>query len=293
MELNIFRRPKQSSGQGHRRLSSFLHRHSTSYCIKTRPRQPDMDDHTITPPLEPLRTVNSSNSNYQPSRRHLQFTPDNNNNNDCVSRRNNNNDRTFVATDAIENRPSPSYPAAASSSSSQGNDPAEDESIALARMLMAQEAMDSYAMSAEYLRHNQAEYSQEDMAALQAAIDEEEDDDDDDIEDFDFDEDDTNNDQYEMMLRLGEAMGDVKQERWTMEAQSHIASLETHKFVGKAIPKNIDQNDTKCKCLICQFNYEENELLRKLPCGHCFHANCIDQWLSQKDYCPYCRQPIV
>ena len=61
------------------------------------------------------------------------------------------------------------------------NDPAErtsrdeEESIALARALMAEEAMAaSYAMSMDYLRNNRDQFSEEDLAALQAAMDDDE-----------------------------------------------------------------------------------------------------------------------
>ena len=51
----------------------------------------------------------------------------------------------------------------------------EAESIALARMLMEQEAIESYgALSADYLRYNSHQFSQQDLAALQAAMAEDE-----------------------------------------------------------------------------------------------------------------------
>jgi len=136
-------------------------------------------------------------------------------------------------------------------------------------------------MSAEILRYNAAQYSQEDLQALQAVIDEESD-----------EEGEDGGEQYEMLLRLGEAVGDVKQERWNMVAQDHISILPTFKFAKNDV-KALDENDSKCKCMVCQFSYDEGETLRKLPCGHCFHAECVDQWLKDKDCCAYCRQPIV
>eukprot|EP00922_Rhytidocystis_sp_ex-Travisia-forbesii_P045367 GHVS01067687.1.p1 GENE.GHVS01067687.1~~GHVS01067687.1.p1 ORF type:complete len:409 (+),score=55.96 GHVS01067687.1:449-1675(+) len=39
-------------------------------------------------------------------------------------------------------------------------------------------------------------------------------------------------------------------------------------------------------CLICLCEYEENELLRILPCGHGFHAQCVDVWLATRARCP-------
>lgn len=45
-------------------------------------------------------------------------------------------------------------------------------------------------------------------------------------------------------------------------------------------------------CSICLCDYEEDEVLRELPCTaskHIFHAACIDEWLLQKASCPICR----
>jgi hypothetical protein len=153
-------------------------------------------------------------------------------------------------------------------------------------MLMAQEAMESYALSADYLRYNAAQYSQEDLQALQAVLQEEE-------GDFEDGEEEGNDMQYEMMLQLGEAIGDVKKERWAMVADQHIARLPTSKFVQTAESRKLGENDSRRKCLVCQFDYENGDHLRKLPCGHCFHIDCVDPWLKEHDCCGYCRKSIV
>lgn len=156
---------------------------------------------------------------------------------------------------------------------------------------MAQEAVESYAaFSSDYLRYNTAQYSQEDLAALQAALEDDGDDDNNNDERGGGGE--VNDLQYELMLRLGEAIGDVKQERWKMVSERQISLLPTFQFKPSSI-KDLDENDSRCKCLVCQFSYDDGDCLRTLPCGHCFHAECVDQWLKDKDCCAYCRQPIV
>jgi len=43
-------------------------------------------------------------------------------------------------------------------------------------------------------------------------------------------------------------------------------------------------------CPICLDDYQEDDLLRILPCKHEFHAACVDQWLiHRKRYCPLCK----
>ncbi|GAB4857553.1 hypothetical protein Ancab_015461 [Ancistrocladus abbreviatus] len=43
-------------------------------------------------------------------------------------------------------------------------------------------------------------------------------------------------------------------------------------------------------CSICLSEYVPQETLRVIPeCNHCFHAQCIDEWLRMKATCPLCR----
>jgi hypothetical protein len=170
----------------------------------------------------------------------------------------------------------------------------EEESLELARALMAEEAMASYAQSMDYLQNNQDQFSEEDLAALQAAMDEEQNQHAVEInaEVEEALDDDDNGDSYEFMLRLGERIGDVKTERWTQVAQQKIDILPIVEFDPKKLCMKNDVNDCDVKCLVCQEDYCKGEHMRKLPCGHCFHKECVDQWLLSKDFCPYCRTTL-
>lgn len=42
------------------------------------------------------------------------------------------------------------------------------------------------------------------------------------------------------------------------------------------------------ECQICLEGGSVNPTFRKLPCGHFFHAHCIDSWLSKSSCCPLC-----
>ncbi|CAN4085751.1 unnamed protein product [Withania somnifera] len=43
-------------------------------------------------------------------------------------------------------------------------------------------------------------------------------------------------------------------------------------------------------CPICLAEYQPKETLRTIPeCQHCFHADCIDEWLRLNASCPVCR----
>ncbi|MBU38167.1 MAG: hypothetical protein CMA59_01435 [Euryarchaeota archaeon] len=45
-------------------------------------------------------------------------------------------------------------------------------------------------------------------------------------------------------------------------------------------------------CTICLGDYESGEELRLLPCGHCFHAECVDAWLQINRICPICKVDV-
>lgn len=46
------------------------------------------------------------------------------------------------------------------------------------------------------------------------------------------------------------------------------------------------------QCFICYDHYKVNEKLRVLPCFHSFHANCVDEWLSNSVKCPICTKDL-
>lgn len=44
------------------------------------------------------------------------------------------------------------------------------------------------------------------------------------------------------------------------------------------------------ECAICLSEFEEKEWIKEIPyCGHVFHVECIDTWLSNHMTCPLCR----
>jgi hypothetical protein len=46
----------------------------------------------------------------------------------------------------------------------------------------------------------------------------------------------------------------------------------------------------EARCPICLGEYEAGEGLRRPQCGHSFHRDCLDTWLTTKAVCPICQQ---
>ncbi|GMH69235.1 hypothetical protein TrST_g1105 [Triparma strigata] len=159
------------------------------------------------------------------------------------------------------------------------------ESEALARQLMAEEALLSYQVAGSYLRDNADAFDPADLAALEQAMREEDPEAEGDIEEEESAEMD-----YDQLLELGDRLGDVKTDRWKLRYQSVISTFPLHKFSLKSLKPSPD--DSELKCLICQCEYEENEELIRLPCGHVFHKDCGVEWAGRSDLCAYCRTSV-
>ncbi|KAG5363572.1 hypothetical protein CJU89_2750 [Yarrowia sp. B02] len=76
-----------------------------------------------------------------------------------------------------------------------------------------------------------------------------------------------------------------KQEASTSSVKSScdMSRMET-------LPVYIQQDDN---CAICFDNFEDNQIIRQLPCTHRFHADCVDHWLlNSSSQCPMCRMNL-
>ncbi|KAM4725070.1 E3 ubiquitin-protein ligase RNF115 [Anableps anableps] len=53
-----------------------------------------------------------------------------------------------------------------------------------------------------------------------------------------------------------------------------------------------EQIDCRLECPVCREEYSLGESVRKLPCLHYFHSDCIIPWLELHDTCPVCRKSL-
>ena len=53
------------------------------------------------------------------------------------------------------------------------------------------------------------------------------------------------------------------------------------------------ESSGKEMCAICVEEFQEDDVVRILPCSHFFHPHCIDPWLTEhSSMCPLCKQPV-
>ncbi|ESQ51261.1 hypothetical protein EUTSA_v10017824mg [Eutrema salsugineum] len=107
---------------------------------------------------------------------------------------------------------------------------------------------------------------------------------DDDNDDDDNDDDDPTADNISSSIhrrRLSPPRG-----RRGLDSQA-VRSLPVYRYTTEAKQRIED-------CVICLSDFEEGETVKVLPhCGHVFHVDCVDTWLSSHVSCPFCRSSQV
>jgi len=90
---------------------------------------------------------------------------------------------------------------------------------------------------------------------------------------------------YEQLMRLGETIGEVSKGA----AAEDIAALRTMSYDEASADSTVILGE---QCSICRMEYESDDTLRVLGCGHAEHAECLDQWLAVNKACPLCQVEV-
>jgi hypothetical protein len=57
----------------------------------------------------------------------------------------------------------------------------------------------------------------------------------------------------------------------------------------KTLPLTKHRYEQSPSCPICTEEWQVGTMVDVLPCGHCYHKDCISQWISSNNHCPMCR----
>jgi len=96
---------------------------------------------------------------------------------------------------------------------------------------------------------------------------------------------------YDQLLELGERIGDVKQERWRIDGRQHVEALQVV-TLSEGTRDLVLQGQQDLCCLVCQYDFEDGDKLKVMPCKHVFHDECISRWLEDHDTCVTCKHSI-
>lgn len=55
---------------------------------------------------------------------------------------------------------------------------------------------------------------------------------------------------------------------------------------------DMQKTETHTECVICLSDYEKDDKVITLPCGHTFHKDCGMTWLVEHNVCPTCRYEL-
>ncbi|KAG2532789.1 hypothetical protein BBO99_00000351 [Phytophthora kernoviae] len=80
------------------------------------------------------------------------------------------------------------------------------------------------------------------------------------------------------------------------QGQTHGPPPTSKSFLDK-LPVKIWTTDMKMteqhtECVICLSDYEKDDKVIALPCGHTFHKDCGMAWLVEHNVCPTCRYEL-
>ncbi|CAI8594917.1 unnamed protein product [Vicia faba] len=98
---------------------------------------------------------------------------------------------------------------------------------------------------------------------------------------------DVDNMSYEQLLELGERIGYVKTGLKEDEMRHNIKKIKV------LFSNDVSKHQIDKKCTICQEEYELDDELGMLNCEHCYHFQCIKQWLVLKNFCPVCKHEVA
>ena len=68
-------------------------------------------------------------------------------------------------------------------------------------------------------------------------------------------------------------------------SKHELKKLDTRTFL------NFSMLEHQCS-ICCEDTKNEEEIIKLFGCGHVFHKNCLEQWLSRKPLCPNCKRNV-
>eukprot|EP00440_Ansanella_granifera_P070992 gb/GFBE01077047.1/.p1 GENE.gb/GFBE01077047.1/~~gb/GFBE01077047.1/.p1 ORF type:complete len:295 (+),score=40.31 gb/GFBE01077047.1/:1-885(+) len=73
-----------------------------------------------------------------------------------------------------------------------------------------------------------------------------------------------------------------------------ISKIETLKFDPDLFTREGEEDDSKLpgECCVCMDRFGPDMTIKRTPCHHCFHEECLGKWLKVTTTCPICRNDL-
>jgi hypothetical protein len=55
----------------------------------------------------------------------------------------------------------------------------------------------------------------------------------------------------------------------------------------------VDKKLIGYECLICLEEFNEEEVVSLIKCGHIYHTHCLYSWFLKKKTCPLCDEELI
>ena len=84
-----------------------------------------------------------------------------------------------------------------------------------------------------------------------------------------------------------------------IESNDRKVSRRRSNYIARKLSSSLSsfRNESKpSTCNICLMDFEEGEIVgfsKNPDCNHCYHKECILDWLMLKDSCPICRRDFI
>lgn len=95
----------------------------------------------------------------------------------------------------------------------------------------------------------------------------------------------------EISSRLG--LDTLSDDEDDLESLSDFVTLSDLRLNTQVLicPQHLIDNEEVCS--ICLNKYKKYDIIRKLPCNHMFHIQCIDKSFEYRKNCPYCQTSVI
>ena len=90
-----------------------------------------------------------------------------------------------------------------------------------------------------------------------------------------------------------EDITDIPLEKFNYNISTASTLSQREAKIEVTLPFQTEKHYTSGICTICLENLEDDDLVRGLLCGHVFHGQCIDPWLTtRRGSCPICKKDL-